>query len=268
MKKLRSIVLFFILFLCLYFSVVISFSTNTLDVGAFEVDKVLMNSLAYVNIYPSNKLDSYNLLALEDEATSKVPSTTTTTTTNKITTTTKTTVTTTKKVTTTSKKDLVKKDGKVANTYVDAVNKQLNLLPREILDGFKKRGWNVYVTDRNLAKTYFDGVYGSVRAVTIYAAKVIYIEDRDVAVKSAPTHEFGHYLDFVTGWSSMTPEFEKIYEEEVSTFKKNIPNSSSVRDEQEFFASIFSYMYTDSKKCTPKAKAYVEKIVGDFIRES
>ena len=172
---------------------------------------------------------------------------------------------TTKKTTTTKAKkknsDLTMKDGNVADKYVTKVDKQLAKLPDKIVKSLKDNKWSIFVTDKNLAKTYFNGYYSSVRAVTIYSRKLILIEDRDAAVNNSPLHEVGHYVDFISGWSSKTPEFKAIYKEEVEAFKKNIPNSGSVRDEQELFASIFCYYYMNSSKCTPKAKAYVKSII-------
>jgi hypothetical protein len=173
---------------------------------------------------------------------------------------------TTKKTTTKAKKnnDLVEKDGNVADKYVKKVDKQLNKLPDKVVKKFKSSGWTIAVTDKNLAKTYFNGVYSSVRGVTIYSQKTILIEDRDAAVDNSPLHEMGHYVDFISGMASKTSEFKSIYKEECNTFKKNIPNASSVRDEMEFFATIFCYYYKDSAKCTPKAKAYVEQIIANL----
>ena len=61
---------------------------------------------------------------------------------------------------------------------------------------------------------------------------------------------------------SYNKQFKSIYKEEVNTFKSRIPNSGSVRDEQEFFASTFYYIFNDPSKCTPKAKDYVQNYIS------
>ena len=174
--------------------------------------------------------------------------------------------TTTKATTAKAKKNdgLVQKDGSVADKYVTKANKQMNKLPDKLVQKFRSNGWTIEVTDKNLAKTYFDGKYSSVRGVTIYSQKKILIEDRDVAVENSPLHEFGHFIDYTTGLTSRTSEFKSIYKEECDTFKKRIPNASSVRDEMEFFATVFCYYYKDSSKLTPKAKAYIEQIIENL----
>ena len=144
--------------------------------------------------------------------------------------------------------------------YINRVNSYLAYVPENVKVHFTNNGWHIYVTQMNLASTYFPQ-YNSVQGCTMYGEARIYIEDRDSAVSSV-VHEMGHYIDHVTGYPSLSAEFADIYNAEVATFKAGIPNSSSVRDQMEFFAETFHYLCLDSSKCTPRAAEFVSRYVN------
>ncbi len=154
--------------------------------------------------------------------------------------------------------------GNVDKRYLNLLNTELNKLPQKALTRFTNSGWHIYVTDENIAKTVFNGKYKSVQGVTIYADKTILIEARESAIKESTIHEFGHFIDYIKGFTSDSKEFKSIYNEEVNTFKSRIVNSSCVRDEQEFFAEILYYIYRNPSKCTKKAYEYVNNIINNF----
>lgn len=248
MKKFRSITLYALLIA----SLSLIFLISILSKNNFNVQITPQKSLVAL-LLDDVSASEENIFITENEDTTKK-----TTFISKI-------FKTTKKTTTQAKKNnIVGKDGNVADKYVTKAEKQLKKLPDKVVKSLKDNGWTIEVTDKNLAKTYFNGVYSSVRAVAIYSQKKILIEDRDVAVTNSPLHEVGHSIDYISGWASKSSEFKSIYKEEINTFKKNIPNSGSVRDEQEFFASIFCYYFSDSSKCTPKAKAFVKNIIDNL----
>jgi hypothetical protein len=157
---------------------------------------------------------------------------------------------------------IVESKAGASQDWVNKANQRLALVPENIKASFVNNGWHIYVTGENIAQTYFGGAYNSVRGATSADGKFIVIETRDVAVKTATIHEFGHYLDSATGWPSATAEFADIYNAEVGTFKAQIPNASSVRNEQEFFAETFYYVLVDGSKCTPRAKEFVERYIN------
>lgn len=150
-----------------------------------------------------------------------------------------------------------------SQSWVNKVNAQLAYVPENVKSSFVANGWHIYITTENIAQTYFSGIYNSVRGVTKYDEKFIKVETRNVAISSS-IHEMGHYVDFITGSPSLSAEFTNIYNEEVETFKSRIPNSSSVRNQQEFFAETFHYMCKNSSKCTPKAMEFVQRYVNQI----
>ena len=181
-------------------------------------------------------------------------------------TTTTTTSTTTERITTqvvrTTKREVVQGIGEIKGnvdiTYLNMLNNELNKLPKYLLDSFVRLGWHIYVTDENIAKTYFGSKYSSVQGVTIYNDKVILIEKRNVAIKESTIHEFGHFVDYVTGFDSDTKYFKNIYEEEAQLFKSKISNSSCVRDEQELFAEGFFYLFKNPDVVPTRTKTFIE----------
>ena len=58
--------------------------------------------------------------------------------------------------------------------------------------------------------------------------------------------------------------FKTIYKEEVDTFKNQITDSQAISSPEEFFAEIFSYIYKDNIKCTPKALEFVENKIDEL----
>jgi uncharacterized protein YraI len=148
--------------------------------------------------------------------------------------------------------------------WVNKANQRLALVPENIKASFVNNGWHLYVTGENIAQTYFGGAYSSVRGATSTDGKFIVVETRSEAVKTAPIHELGHYLDCTTGWPSTTAEFTDIYNAEIGTFKSQITNAGAVRNQQEFFAEIFYYVVTDGSKCTPRAKEFVQRYINSL----
>lgn len=154
--------------------------------------------------------------------------------------------------------------GNVEQKYVEAIEERLLTLPPVLVNSFIEDGWNIYITSEDLAAHYGYKI-GSVLGSTNYGERTIYIEDREKAILSAVEHEFGHYLDYARGVQSLGDEFNQIYQEEVETFKSNIPNPGCVSGPQEFFAETFAWIIVDEYKCTPKAKEFVERVLNELI---
>lgn len=161
--------------------------------------------------------------------------------------------------------DIIKTIGCVDQRYVDIVNEKLSLLPPVLVEQFIEEGWYIYITTEDIASTYCDNKYSSVLAITDYKRKRIIVEDRDNIEEGTIEHEFGHILDYFNGKPCWSNEFMQIYSEEVNQFKEGIPNSSCVRNEQEFFAETFCYLIIDDSKCTPKAKEFVKQTLIETI---
>ena len=160
---------------------------------------------------------------------------------------------------------IVEKKGNISDTNISIANNEVNKLPSNLINKFISDGWHIYVTDENIAEVYFGGTYSSVQGATIYESKTIVLANNATYIQNSLIHEIGHYVDFCRGYFlSDTPTFESIYNLEVEYFKSRIVNSSCVRDQQEFFAEEFFYIYKDSSKCTEQAYNYISNVINSL----
>ena len=147
--------------------------------------------------------------------------------------------------------------------WVDCVNQQMNLLPDFLLQKFVNSGWHMDVTSKNLDETYYGGQFGSVMGCTSYDEQVIHIEDRDNAVKEAPIHEFGHWLDYINGFVTNSNEFMDIYYAETDAFKSAF-HVTFYYNNKELFAEGFWKYYTDAntlQSCCPRLYTFIKNVV-------
>jgi hypothetical protein len=217
---------------------------------------IIITFVCSLSFLRKSDIHNQELLAYID----KVKETTSETTSSSETTTTSEVITTTTTITTINKVSGIGEiKGNVDIYYLNLMNNELKKLPSNAIRRFVNSGWHIYVTNENIANTIFNGKYKSVQGVTIYSERTILIEARETAIKESTLHEFGHFIDYITGFESDEKEFKGIYDEEVDTFKSRIINSSCVRDEQEFFAETFYYYFINPSKCTPKAYDFINK---------
>lgn len=155
--------------------------------------------------------------------------------------------------------NFLKISGNIDEENIEYAKSEIELLPNSLIETFSKNGWNIFITTENINQKYFGGKYDNVMGVTITAKNEIYIQNRKKSIQNSIVHEFGHFLDCINDFPSLNEEFSEIYNEEASTFKSRISNSSCVRDEMEFFAHTFYYLIKDSSKCTPRAAEYVQR---------
>ena len=155
-------------------------------------------------------------------------------------------------------------DGEIEKESIIVAEKEISRIPQNMLNIFEAEGWRIEISNANISAKYFGGRYGNVMGVTITDQHVIVIQNRTSSIQSSIIHEFGHYIDTRFDFPSLSDEFWEIYLQEVDTFISRIPNSSSVRDEMEFFASTFYYMMKDPSKCTPRATEFVQRYINSF----
>lgn len=155
-------------------------------------------------------------------------------------------------------------DGEIPNESIITAEGEVSRIPQNMLNAFATEGWRIEISNANISAKYFGGRYGNVMGVTITDQHVIVIQNRTSSIQSSIIHEFGHYIDTRFDFPSLSDEFWEIYLQEVDTFISRIPNSSSVRDEMEFFASTFYYMMKDPSKCTPRATEFVQRYINSF----
>lgn len=157
------------------------------------------------------------------------------------------------------------RDGNVDDGIVEIVNQQLSLLPANIHNMFTNDGWSVYVTDKNIDQTYYDGQYGKVMATTNYDEKRILIESRLDAAYESPIHEIGHWFDLFMGLVTEMPEFDAIYAAESATFIASY-GSDCVRDKMEFFAEGFWQYIADPGRLLAVCPNLYQFIKAEYCR--
>lgn len=139
--------------------------------------------------------------------------------------------------------DICKGSG-VSSGVIREVNKQLLVIPQNILSEFKNTNWKLIATNLDLNEEFYDGEYSFVYGSTSYKEKTIYISNSVEAAKRATLHEFGHWVDWSRDYISQTDDFYSIFIKEGDEFK-DYYNLSIGWDEREFFAEGFMCYYTD-----------------------
>lgn len=158
-----------------------------------------------------------------------------------------------------------RRDGMVDDGVVEIVNQQLSLLPDNIHNLFTNSGWGVYVTDKNIDETYYQGKYGKVMATTNYEEQRILIESRADAAYESPIHEIGHWFDLFMGLVTNTPEFDAIYAAEGNTFIQAY-GSDCVRDKMELFAEGFWQYFINPGRLKSVCPSLYQCIKNEYSR--
>lgn len=168
---------------------------------------------------------------------------------------------------------ICEKDGNVDDRFVAEVNRQLSMLPDSLIKLFQDNGWHIYVTDRDIANTYFSALYKKVKGVTCYGSNSIYIEDRDSAM-AAPLHEFGHAFDELyeteTGIRiTTTEEYKAAYAAEKEVLRKEY-NITNHYDELEYMANAFKFYVEDKQRLSqacPQIYAILDNCLAGYYAE-
>ncbi|MCR5054658.1 MAG: hypothetical protein K6A69_07440 [Lachnospiraceae bacterium] len=136
--------------------------------------------------------------------------------------------------------------------YLNLIDKNDSALMKSFVDN----GWKIVLTAEDLNTTKFNGQQPGVQGYTDYNGKTIYVQSGSYVY--CVLHEMGHYLDFITGNNSMTPNFSMIYNVE----RANLTTYGGMSP-SEFFAEVFMYLYLNPGKVTsscPYAAQYVSYI--------
>lgn len=145
-----------------------------------------------------------------------------------------------------SQNHICEKDGNVDDSWITAINNQLDMIPTSLIQQFQNDGWHIYCTDMNIDATYYNSQYGAVMGTTNYYEHRILIEDRQDAVTEAVIHEIGHWYDWHLGTVTDSDEFINIYNTETNAFK-NTFNVHFYYDQKELFAEAFWKYITDNQ---------------------
>ena len=163
----------------------------------------------------------------------------------------------------------VEANGNVSQENIILANKYWNMIPYNVRKRFVNEGWHIYVTDQNLAQTFYSGVYNMVAGVTIYEPKTIYIENRKSAINVSVIHEVGHAVDCMLGFVSSSGDFNNIYNSEVLGFVEvDADDPEHAKGSAiEYFAESFnqSILYPGScSKNSPMTYNYIVNIINNF----
>lgn len=146
-------------------------------------------------------------------------------------------------------------------------NKQLeywNRVPESVRNAFTEDGWEFVLTDKSIAGTYYGTELGSIAGLTNTVDKIIYIEDRENAIRRATVHEFGHYVDVAYGWISTSDEWIEIYRSEKDKLNEigRIGDGHTTSSATEYFAEVFQQAINYPETCKESAPQSYEYIMG------
>ena len=153
--------------------------------------------------------------------------------------------------------------------YVEGVNEgcylqnlmydYLNYLPKNLINAFHNGGYTICLSANNINTTYADTT-ASIQGIFIAPSKQIYIDNREVAVRNATLHEFGHAVDFMLGWTSSTEEWKIIFNEEKDRLNVYSADGHYKSTSTEYFAEVFQEALLRPDNCkssVPKSYSYI-----------
>lgn len=148
------------------------------------------------------------------------------------------------------KKDYIKKyediivcDGVISDISLYIITERLDSIPSNIMALFRENSWTIRIVDYQLETLdWGTNTTGSFTALTDVSNKTIWIEDTNNALANSTCHEFGHFVDYMSGLTSISDDFNIIYEAERYLFNDSTreSNSYAISTASEYFASVFS----------------------------
>ena len=167
-------------------------------------------------------------------------------------------------------------DGRVAAQLLQQTDARMAEIPDCINNLLAEEGWKIYVTDKNLSRTYFNGMYRSVAGVTRFREKKVEFESRSHAINYAYAHEIGHAFDAHFGNISYTDAWKAIYNEEKNTYYQHDAsgNCYEISSPVELFTSVFRDCLISPQTCrqtAPIAYAFVQTLINqtteNYVKE-
>lgn len=133
---------------------------------------------------------------------------------------------------------IIKTNGEIDYSLIKTADDYYHLIPEHIRNHFSQNEWQIIITTEDLGTRFFDGD-PYVLAVTSSNDKSIFLDDRTAGVESI-IHEFGHYIDFKSGFVSYTKEFADIFNQEVVAFRSvHKTHSANTQNPMEYFAEFY-----------------------------
>ncbi len=162
----------------------------------------------------------------------------------------------------------IEESGEVKQEVLDIVQEQIEKVPDIVKDRFVEDSWRLIVTDENIAKTEFDGVYLIVNAATVCDDKYIKISNRMTAASTSTIHEFGHFLYKIAGRFDNEEDVKDAYELEKDNKGEALSGGNGLSNHREFYAEVF-YLYCvnieDAISTYPEMVSIIEKDIKSII---
>lgn len=133
---------------------------------------------------------------------------------------------------------VIQKVGNVKDSVLKSMDSYFYKIPENVRNSFIDNGWKIYATDEHLGRKFFN-VDSSILAVTTDGEDAIYLHNREKAAE-ALVHEFGHYIDFVSGYVSYGSEFREIFLAEADAFRAvHSTHANNTNTPMEYFAECY-----------------------------
>jgi len=100
--------------------------------------------------------------------------------------------------------------------------------------------------------------YPLLSGLTVFTKKTVMLSNNKASAASSIMHEFGHVLDYESGWVSRTEEWAEIYKAERKALRQYVQSSP-----KEFFADVYSNLaLNDRPERTPRATEFVLSVIS------
>lgn len=156
---------------------------------------------------------------------------------------------------------LIVNEANASQEFVDELARQINLVPKDILNSFKEKNWTICITNEDLhnklVKKQNEEMADNmvIEGLLVISDDIIYVYNDNIALESYTViHEFGHYADKMYGWPSLKNEFKQIYNEE----KDSIKTTTSLHSEEELYAEAFKKVILKKDDAEHKVYQYVK----------
>lgn len=160
--------------------------------------------------------------------------------------------------------DIIHAEGTIPVSRLNALNNKLSIIPAGLINSFRKNGWKIIMTNRDIGDFLFNGAK-DICAATTTTTNTMYFANTDHAVNVAVIHEFGHYMDVVITGTSDRSDFYDIYMSEKAALKNAFGfNRSDISNTKEFYASCLDAYYMNAGKMQQVAPQSYQIITEDL----
>lgn len=154
-------------------------------------------------------------------------------------------------------------EGDISLSVKQAMNNKMKMIPPNLLNRFYNNGYTLVLTTKSIQGNYYNGsVAGVISGLFVGDDKTIYVAATEKYVDMALLHEFGHFLDSLYGFVSLSDEFKQIYYEEKDYITVFAYDDHYKSNPQEYFASAFEQMMKNPERCkseVPKTYEFVSR---------